>query len=119
MKIVYHAKYLEYFEQARTDLFRSLGLVYSEIEKAGIFLVVLEVQVNYHRPAQYDDIVHVKAVMKELPKMKITINYEITRNSENDILVTGETIHVFLDAHTNRPIRPPKEYIELMQKQFP
>lgn len=119
MKVVYHGNYLPYFEEARTDLFRSIGLTYAEIERQGFFLVVLEVHANYKRSAVYDDILHVKASLHELPAMKITIHYEITRNGQPELLVTGQTVHAFVNAATGRPIRPPQEYLTVMQRYFP
>lgn len=118
MKVVYHGNYLVYFEEARTNLFRNIGIVYSEIEKTGIFLVVVEAHLNFRRSAIYDDILHVKATLSELPAMKLTINYEITRNNDAESLVLGQTIHAFINEQTNKPIRPPKEYIALMRKNF-
>ena len=118
MKVVYHGNYLTYFEEARTNLFRNIGVVYSEIEKTGIFLVVLEAHVKFHRSAIYDDILHVQATFAELPVLKLKIDYQITRNTETDILVTGQTIHAFVNAQTNKPIRPPHEYLHIMKKHF-
>lgn len=118
MKIVYHGNYLTYFEAARTNLFRSMGLVYTDIERAGYYLVVLEARAEYKRPAVYDDIIHVTASLKELPSLKLTIDYVITRNNETELLVTGTTVHAFVNASTNRPIRPPKEYFEIMKRHF-
>lgn len=116
MRVVYHGNYLTYFEEARTNLFRNIGVVYAEIERAGIFLVVLEANVKYRRGAVYDDVLQVKASLKEIPTLKITIDYEITRNGGNEILVTGQTVHAFTNAQTGRPIRPPQEYMNIMQK---
>jgi len=116
MRVVYHGNYLTYFEEARTNLFRNIGVVYAEIERAGIFLVVLEANVKYRRGAVYDDVLQVKASLKEIPTLKITIDYEITRNGESEILVTGQTVHAFTNAQTGRPIRPPQEYMNIMQK---
>ncbi len=118
MKVVYHGNYLTYFEEARTNLFRTIGILYSEIEKTGIYLVVLEAHVKYRRSALYDDILHVKATLPELPSMKLTVNYQITRNTENEILIAGQTVHAFTNAQSGRPIRPPKEYMALMEKYF-
>lgn len=118
MRVVYHGNYLTYFEEARTNLFRNIGVVYAEIERAGIFLVVLEAHVKYRRGAVYDDVLQVKASLKEMPTMKIMIDYEITRNGERDVLVTGQTIHAFTNAQTGRPIRPPQEYMNIMQRAF-
>lgn len=118
MKVVYHGNYLTYFEEARTNLFRNMGVIYSEIEKAGFYLVVVEAHTHYRRSAIYDDILHVKASLRELPSMKLTIDYEITRNNEPEILVTGQTVHAFLNAASGRPIRPPHEYLSIMQRYF-
>jgi len=119
MKVVYHGNYLPYFEEARTDLFRSIGLTYAEIEREGFYLVVLEAHAHYKRSAVYDDILHVKASLRELPAMKITIHYEITRNDRTELLVTGQTVHAFVNVATGRPIRPPQEYLTVMQRYFP
>jgi acyl-CoA thioester hydrolase len=118
MRVVYHGNYLTYFEEARTNLFRNIGVVYAEIERSGIFLVVLEANVKYRRGAVYDDVLQVKASLKEVPTLKITIDYEITRNGGNEILVTGQTVHAFTNAQTGRPIRPPQEYMNIMQRNF-
>lgn len=119
MKVVYHGNYLTYFEEARTNLFRNIGVVYAEIEKSGIYLVVTEAHVKYRRSAQYDEIIQVKASLKEVPSIKITIEYEITRKSDGELLVTGQTSHTFTNALSGRPIRPPQEYMNIMQKYFP
>ena len=118
MRVVYHGNYLTYFEEARTNLFRNIGVVYAEIERSGIFLVVLEAHVKYRRGALYDDVLQVKATLKEIPTLRITIDYEITRNGGSEILVTGQTVHAFTNAQTGRPIRPPQEYMNIMQRYF-
>ncbi|MFZ4619008.1 MAG: acyl-CoA thioesterase [Bacteroidota bacterium] len=119
MKVVYHGNYLTYFEEARTNLFRNIGVVYAEIERSGIYLVVTEAHVKYRRSAQYDEIIRVRASLNEIPSIKITIDYEITRQSDGEVLVTGQTSHAFTNASSGRPIRPPQEYMNIMQKYFP
>lgn len=118
MKVVYHGNYLTYFEEARTNLFRHIGVVYADIERAGYYLVVLEAHTHYLRSAVYDDILHVTASLREMPSMKITIDYRITRNGGDEMLVTGETVHAFLNAATGRPVRPPKEYSSIIERHY-
>ncbi len=118
MKVVYHGNYLTYFEEARTQLFRNIGIVYADIEKSGIFLVVLEAHVRYRRSAVYDDVLHVTASVDELPSMKLSINYSVTRNEERESLVTGTTVHAFIDAESGKPIRPPAKYMNAIEKYF-
>lgn len=118
MKVVYHGNYITYFEEARTNLFRSMGIIYSEIEKQGLYLVVLEAHAGYRRSAVYDDVLQVKASMSELPAMKLIIDYEITRKDSTEVLVTGRTLHAFVNAATGRPVRPPEEYLNIMKRHF-
>ena len=59
MKVVYHGKYLEYFEVGRAALIRSLGLPYSELETRGILLPVIEAFAEFRKPALYDDMLSI------------------------------------------------------------
>ncbi|HEY4643854.1 MAG TPA: thioesterase family protein [Bacteroidota bacterium] len=116
MRTVYYAKYFEYFEQGRTDLLRELGLPYSEIEKMGFYLPVVEAYARYRKPAVYEDLVEVKSMVKEVPSMRVRIDYEIRRESE--ILVKGYTVHIFVDARNGRPTRSPDRFNEVVAKAF-
>jgi len=118
MRIVYHGNYLTYFEQARTELLRSIGLTYARIESLGLFVIVIEAHVNFRRAAVYDDLLHVTAMVKEMPTNRIKIEYDIRRNHEDEVIVDGYTLHTFFNPQTNRPARPPKEFIEVMQRYF-
>lgn len=118
MRVVYHGNYLIFFEQARTELLRSIGLPYAKVEALGMFVIVIEAHARYRRSALYDDLLHVRAMVREMPTNTIKIEYEIRRNNEEEVIVDGYTLHTFLNAQTNRPARPPKEFIELMQPYF-
>ncbi|MCB2205678.1 acyl-CoA thioesterase [bacterium] len=114
MQIVYNGKYLEYFEVGRTELIRSLGLSYAEIEKQGIWLPLVEAHCRYHLPARYDDVLIVRSIVQELPRSSLRIEYEIMREGSDDILVSGYTVHVFFDVHRQRPARPPQFFLDAM-----
>ncbi|PIS44167.1 MAG: acyl-CoA thioesterase, partial [Ignavibacteria bacterium CG08_land_8_20_14_0_20_37_9] len=75
MQFVYNGKYLEYFEVGRTELLRSLGLPYSEVEEQGYQLPVVEASVKYKSPAHYDDLLEIETMVKELPDPKFRIHY--------------------------------------------
>lgn len=118
MKAVYYAKYYEYFEQARSDLLREIGMPYPEIEALGYFLPVVESHAKYHSSARYDDLIEVKTVVREIPAARIRIDYEIRRSGENELLVDGYTIHSFVKAGTGRPTRAPAAFVELLESKF-
>ena len=116
MKVVYHGKYLEYFEVGRAALIRSLGLPYSELESRGILLPVIEAFAKYKKPARYDDLLTVEAIVSELPKVTLKIDYQVFRNHEEEPLAEGYTVHSFLNVATGKPTRPPLYFMQIMEK---
>lgn len=116
MKVVYHGKYLEYFELGRSDLIRSLGLPYSVLEKQGVLLPVIEAFVKYQKPARYDDLLFVQSSIDTLPKATLKIDYQLFRAGESDVLADGYTIHSFLNASTNKPMRVPSQFLDILEK---
>ena len=116
MKVVYHGKYLEYFEVGRAALIRSLGLPYSELETRGILLPVIEAFAKYRKPARYDELLFIEAIVTELPKAVLKIEYKILRGGEEEVLVEGYTIHSFLYAATGKPTRAPSYFVQILEK---
>ena len=116
MGVVYHANYLPWFEVARTELLKNHDLRYRDFETQGYLIPVLEASLKYHRPAKYDDDIAVTATIREKPGIRIRIEYEIRRGEER--LVTGHTLHTFIDR-TGRPVRPPETFVKKMQQLFP
>ncbi|NCQ16945.1 MAG: acyl-CoA thioesterase [Ignavibacteria bacterium CG_4_8_14_3_um_filter_37_9] len=116
MQFVYNGKYLEYFEVGRTELLRSLGLPYSEVEKQGYQLPVVEASVKYKSPAHYDDLLEIETMVKELPDPKFRIHYVIRNMTTPDtkIVAEGFTDHLFIKTETKRPTRPPKFYMDII-----
>lgn len=118
MKMVYYGKYFEYFEQARSDLLRSIGLSYAEIEKGGTFLPVIEAFAKYRQSATYDELLTIESVVEEMPVARIRINYKILREGEKDPMVEGYTIHSFLSVTTGKPTRAPAQFLQVLQEAF-
>ena len=77
MGIVYYTRYLEYFEEARTELLDSLGLTISLIEDRGIQLPVIASHCDYKKGAKLEDKLVIEASIAEIPKVKLNINYNI------------------------------------------
>lgn len=105
MGLVYHARYLDYFEWARTEFIRSKGESYNSIEKSGYFLPCSDLQIKFHKPAKYDDELTVYVHTKEQKGLRLIFAYEIFRNEER--LISGESTHVFTNSDL-KPSRPPK-----------
>ena len=98
MGCVYHANYLKYFEQARTELLRKSGWVYRDLEAAGIYFVVTKALCNYHSPAHYDDLLIVTATVKRVTLARIDHHYELRRKGDSVLLATGQTTLACVDG---------------------
>jgi acyl-CoA thioester hydrolase len=117
MGYMYYGHYPEYFEVSRTDMIRQFGLSYREIEDMGIIMPVKSLKVDYKAPAMYDEILIVKSILKELPEIKLDIDYEIY-NEKNQLVCTGNTVLAFVDVKTRRPRRAPEFFLNAVRKFF-
>ena len=90
MGYVYYARYLEYFEMARTEYIRKRGKSYSEIEKEGYLLPVHEVWVKYKKPAHYDDFLTIETQLSSVGKASLKFQY-LVHNEEGEIIAEGMT----------------------------
>jgi len=115
MGIVYYAKYLEYFEVARTEMLRAFGLPYREIEAAGYELPVASASIKYYKGAKYDDEIEVAAEFTPSDSPRIEITYEVRDKITNDLLAEGETTLVFINMKSGRPSRPPEVWKQLLK----
>jgi acyl-CoA thioester hydrolase len=97
MGIVYYANYLGWFEVGRTELMRALGIAYKEMEDGGTFLPVSEVFCKYHASAGYDDVLVIETSVDFLKRASIQFSYRILRKSDGTLLITGSTLHAFVD----------------------
>jgi acyl-CoA thioester hydrolase len=117
MKYVYYGNYAEYFEVARVELFRELGIPYNEIESQGIWLPVSEYQVKYLKPALYDQVLEIHTFIRKIPEVKIVFEYEIYNDSKQKITEAKTTLF-FLDLKTNKIAKCPDFLIELIRKNW-
>jgi acyl-CoA thioester hydrolase len=110
MGVAYHANYLIWMEVARTDLCRSLGFQYRDMEADGILLAVTETHCRYLRAARYDDEVSITTVLGDASRRFVTFDYEM--NCDSHRVATGQTRHIFLNREF-RPTRLPDKYAPL------
>jgi acyl-CoA thioester hydrolase len=107
MGVVYHANYFIWFEIGRTDLLRSLGWSYREMEEDGVSLPVIEAQCRYHRSAKYDDELEVRAEGRMLSPVRMEFTYQVVRREDDAVAASGRTVHAALDR-AGRPCRLPE-----------
>ncbi|MBU8882965.1 acyl-CoA thioesterase [Kaistella sp. DKR-2] len=117
MKYVYYGNYAEYFEVARVELFRELGIPYDEIENQGIWLPVSEFSIKYLKPALYDQILEIHTYIKKIPGVRIEFEYEIYNSSKQKITEAKTTLF-FLDAKTNKVVKCPDFLMNIIEKSW-
>ena len=104
MGVVHHAVYPIWFEIARTDYIKALGLSYSEMEKGGVMLPVTSITVKYHMPARYDDSLVVTARVTRFTFARVEFAYTVTRKDSGELLTEGTSAHAFVSSETFKPL---------------
>ena len=117
MGIVHHSNYICYYEAARSEFLRALGMSFAEVERRGIMMPILEVQSKYRKPAYFDELLTVRIILREMPSTRINFFYEIY-NERGDLLNTGMTQLGFIHSDSRRPCRCPEWFLELIRSRF-
>jgi acyl-CoA thioester hydrolase len=95
MGLLHHANYFVYFEMARTELLRQRGISYREIEDAGHFLVIVDIDCKFKRPAHYDDLLTVHTTVERVTHVKIVHRYQVVK--EGLLLAEGHSTLACVD----------------------
>ena len=118
MKIVYHGKYLEYFEVGRTEMMRELGLPYKVIEDNGYIMPLIASHMEYKHSALYDELLEIETRVEKLPLVKVHIEYKIKSLDRNLTVVKGYTDLVFVKQESNKVTRSPEFFLEKFRSHF-
>ena len=117
MAICHHSNYICYYEAARSEFLRALGMSFAEVERRGIMMPILEVQSKYRKPAYFDELLTVRILLREMPSTLINFFYEIY-NERGDLLNTGMTQLGFIHSDSRRPCRCPEWFLELIRSRW-
>ncbi|MFW6133682.1 MAG: acyl-CoA thioesterase [Planctomycetota bacterium] len=107
MGTIDNARALEWFERARTELLRGLGLAYAQVERRGIMLPVIEAHVAYLARARYDDPLDISAAARRCGRARVRFDVNIAHADGARDVVRGYTIHAVTDP-SGRVVRPPE-----------
>ena len=116
-KIMYYGHYPRLYEIGRTDLIRVIWKSYREVEESGIILPVRLLNAIYHKPANYDEVLTIRTIIKEIPKVKFKLFSEIF-NEKGELINEGEVVLGFIDASTGKPRRAPEEFTLILQEKM-
>lgn len=117
MGYVYYGNYAAFYEIARTEMLRSTGISYKELEEMGVMLPVTELKTKYLKPGKYDDLITIRVTIRKKPAVRIIFEYELF-NESGELLNQGETTLVFVNMEKNKPCMPPQVFQDKMSKYF-
>jgi len=115
MGYCYYGNFAAFFEVARVEALRELGVTYKQLEDDGIILPVFEYQIKYFKPAYYDEELRIETNIEKVKGARIFFSYK-TFNEKNELLNQASTTLVFVDFNTKKPINPPSDLVEVLSK---
>ena len=118
MGVVYHSNYFLYFEVARVESFRQLGIRYADMEKDGLIMPVVDVHAKYVRPALYDDLLTIKTYIKEVPHHhKVEFHHEVF-NEKEELLCVGKIILYVMERNGMKKTAVPEALKKKIERYF-
>lgn len=114
MGYCYYGNFVTYFEVARVEALRSVGITYRALEDQGVILPVLEYWVKYFKPAFYDEELTIQTRIAKVEGPRIFFEYD-TLNEQGEKINTATTTLVFVNAETKKPMAPPAHVVEAFQ----
>ena len=117
MSYVYYGNYATYFEVARVETFRILGVSYKEMEDEGVLMPVLELNTKYIKPIFYDEEITIRTKITERPGVRVRFDYEVF-NEKGELTTIAHTILAFISRDNWKPTMPKGKFEQIMNLKF-
>lgn len=115
MGFMHHSNYLSYYESARWELFRKLGIPYSELEKEDLILPVVKASLKYLKAALYDQEIKVLTILTSFKGPRLVFEYRMF--NENQELINEGLITVgCVRKSTGKACSPPESLNNVLTK---
>ena len=115
MGVVHHSNYIRWFETARVEFLREVGIDLNEMMNDGLLFPIVEVQAKYFEPTKFDDELELEILPAAMTKVKWEFEYKIRRAGQEKILVEGFSRNVFTNAKTGKITRLPDKYFSKLE----
>jgi len=115
MGYMHHSNYIKYYERARWELFRSMGISYKSLEESGYMLPVVDLQCKYLIPAFYDDEIKIETTLIKMKGPRLYFTYTIY-NLKKQAINTAETTVAFIHKESRKPCAPPDLFMQQIVK---
>lgn len=111
MGYVYYGRYLEYFEESRTEMIRSLGFPYTKLEESGVMLPVVHTEVDYKAPVYYDELMSIEVMLFDIPTVKLETFYKVYTDRREAPHILGKVVLCFMKEKKRKPCRAPEAFV--------
>ncbi len=115
MGTVHHSNYAKYYETARWELFRSIGVSYKSVEEAGYMLPVISMKFKFLKTTSYDSLLTVQTHLKAIKVARIWFDYKLY-NEENELINEAETELAFVRVENWKPCVAPDFVLKKIEK---
>jgi acyl-CoA thioester hydrolase len=115
MGVIYHANYIKWLELGRTQLIEDVGFDYLEMERAGYYAPIYNIDITYKKSIKLGDKVFVKTWVDKNQGLKTVYGFEVV-NGEDEVCAEGTTTHIVVRKEDFKPIQFKKAFPEWFQK---
>jgi acyl-CoA thioester hydrolase len=114
--IIYYGQFLRFFEIAETELFRAVGLPYSEVfDRFDIWLPRVQIHFDFRKPLVLDDPIEVSAYVGRFGNKSLTLRFEVTKKGEGDLVAEGHVVLACVSRSSFKSVRVPSEMVEALK----
>lgn len=120
MQVTHHANYVRWFEIARIEYLRSIGITLDEIMQDGYLFPIRDLQIHFHSPSHFDEILQIEVTPTALTAAKMEFEYKITRKDPDKtrLIVSGKSQNVFTNMKSGKISKLPARYVDAFKKVF-
>lgn len=115
MGTVHHSNYVKYYETARWELFRAIGISYKSVEEAGYMLPVIKMNFHFLKTTEYDALLTVKTTLKKFKGVRIWFSYKLY-NEKKELINQAETELAFVNHETWKPCAMPQFIVKAIER---
>ena len=105
MGIAHHSNHFRWFEMARIEFLRHIGVTLGAMMKEDIVFPIMNVSCEYKEPARFDDIINIETYLVKMTRAQMVFRYRMRRASDGVLLATGETKNTFMSQSTGKIVR--------------
>ncbi len=108
--IIYYGQFLRFIEVAEMEMFRAVGLPYSEVfDRLDIWLPRVQIHFNFRKPLLLEDRIQVSAFVARFGEKSLTLGFEVFRLRENDLVADGQVVLACVTRSDFKPVPVPDE----------